>query len=357
MDAEKRVGMGLPPWNRTEAAVEKISKLQLQVCFQSIIEPGSDYMKNAHTVVACIPTCNRPEGLDRCVMELDRSTLDESYKLAIIIVDNSYDANAAALCRKLEKKIQTKLCYVHEIRKGIPFARNAAIKEALKLHCTFIAFIDDDEYPHKDWLNTLLNFSLKNNAKIVSGPVIPIYENGFDTALSESGVYSRPRYATGTKIRHFATNNLLLNHTLFSEYNLRFNEDMSLCGGTDTDFSIQTALRGIDCVWCDEATVYESVPITRGSFKWLFLRGFRGGANYSRFRKKYRLCRNPIITSLLTGFVRIIIGLFHTLISFGISKGHLIRGIKNISTGTGLILGIFNIAYNEYASTHRNQCY
>ncbi len=44
------------------------------------------------------------------------------------------------------------LTYVHEVRAGIPLARNAVLHAARNLNPDWIAFVDDDEVIDREWL-------------------------------------------------------------------------------------------------------------------------------------------------------------------------------------------------------------
>lgn len=100
-------------------------------------------------VALCAATYRRPRGLARllkamAVLELPASV---PFALAVIIVDNSPEAEAREQVTKAAQDFNWPLLYVSEPRRGITFARNAALEKATALDCDFVAFIDDDEVP------------------------------------------------------------------------------------------------------------------------------------------------------------------------------------------------------------------
>ena len=63
--------------------------------------------------------------------------------------------------------------YVHEPRPGISHARNRGVAEAKG---DFVAFIDDDELPAPNWLESLLLTQRTYRADVVLGPVRPVFD-------------------------------------------------------------------------------------------------------------------------------------------------------------------------------------
>lgn len=306
-------------------------------------------------VSICIPTCNRNLGLKQCILRMNEQNIyDSVYNVTIVVVDNSLNGSAEKICKEMQPHIKYDIHYYNEKRKGIPIVRNTAIAIALELESDFLVFIDDDEYPHQDWLENILTFAITNKSKIVAGPVDPVFENGCKTAYSESKIFCRKKYPSGTKMKMFATNNLLLSTEVFKNDNLWFDEIMQLRGGSDTDFSIRATKKGLVCLYCNEALVYETIPLSRCTHKWYFLRNLRGGANYSRFRVKYKMCSLPHCYSIVIGIARVLIGVILGIFSIGIWRAAILNSIKNCGLGLGLILGVFNYEYNEYAKAHKS---
>ena len=84
--------------------------------------------------------------------------------------------------------------YGVEPEKNLALARNRAVESA---EGTFVAFIDDDEFPSADWLVQLYEACHLFKADGVLGPVNPHFEEAPPPWLVQSGVVQRPRHPTG----------------------------------------------------------------------------------------------------------------------------------------------------------------
>jgi glycosyltransferase involved in cell wall biosynthesis len=111
-----------------------------------------------------IITLNRAEWLSETLSSL----LDQSRRAEeVIVVDNGSTDHTKDIAESFKDKLNIK--YIHEEKRGIPFARNAGIKYASK---EIIAFIDDDCIAHKDWLKYIeLTFLRDPNIGMVGGEV------------------------------------------------------------------------------------------------------------------------------------------------------------------------------------------
>jgi succinoglycan biosynthesis protein ExoM len=83
--------------------------------------------------------------------------------LTVIVVDNEAEPNNRAIVDEFGA------IYVHEPRRGIVNARNAAVEAALRLEADFIAFTDDDCEPSESWLCGMLEAQRLHDADVVRG--------------------------------------------------------------------------------------------------------------------------------------------------------------------------------------------
>jgi hypothetical protein len=132
-------------------------------------------------------------------------------------------------------------------------------------------------------LRTLLDAALVHKADAVFGPVLSVYAEAVPTWLSDDGVVSRQRFDTGTAIawRNARTGNVLMARRLVqavSTFDLRF----AKTGGEDSLFFATAQKLGFKLVWCDEATVNETVPRDRMTQRWVIQRAFFGGRTFTR---------------------------------------------------------------------------
>src|SRR6478752_5398141 len=103
----------------------------------------------------CIATHKRPVGLERLITDLQALTFVRCTEppIEIVVVDNDPAGSARAQCAMLAQSSRWPLLYVSEPRRGISFARNAALRTAQSRQAQYIAFIDDDESPTPVWLD------------------------------------------------------------------------------------------------------------------------------------------------------------------------------------------------------------
>lgn len=103
-------------------------------------------------IVICICTCRRPDGLQNLLLELEK--IDYEGACAVVVIDNDEQIQGVKVCNTLTDYRWPLSCYV-EKNAGIAYARNAAVRAALQLEPQFIAMLDDDEWPSRQWLTEL----------------------------------------------------------------------------------------------------------------------------------------------------------------------------------------------------------
>lgn len=198
----------------------------------------------------------------------------------IIVVDNDGAGQAAKVVEDARKRyVGLDIWFQVEQRKGISFARNAAVSLA---RGNFIAWIDDDETASENWLTALYNGQAASDADGIFGPVIPVFPLGSRSWPRRSGVFERPRHPTGTKIdaREARTGNALVKAHWFRNEASPFDIRLAETGGEDYDFFYRMESNKARFEWCDEAEVFELVPLERQRLSWVLERRLRGAVNY-----------------------------------------------------------------------------
>jgi len=87
----------------------------------------------------------------------------------VLIVDNNSTDNTRTLVSDFATSSRIPVRYVHEPEQGIVFARNRAIAESLASH--YLAFIDADELPEKNWLQAAVKNLVDDSVDCVGGRV------------------------------------------------------------------------------------------------------------------------------------------------------------------------------------------
>ncbi len=160
-------GAGLVPYRqRTPKAVAQVDPRRLLRAALSLLESLPELKTTAAAseprVSVVVPTRDRPGRLAACLRSL--SELDEK-PLEILVVDN---APSAATRQVVESFSGVR--YVVEPRTGSSAARNTGVHQC---RGELVAFVDDDETVHPDWLSRLRSGFSDPEVALVTGLVLP----------------------------------------------------------------------------------------------------------------------------------------------------------------------------------------
>lgn len=285
----------------------------------------------------CIPTYKREKQLKKLLIALSNQKKNESFEFEVLVVDNDKNRTAKKVIDNLDVDIN--LHYYIEYQKGVSNVRNKCIEESKRKRYNYIAFIDDDELPNKDWLYNLYKTLHKYDADVVFGPVIATYSNEIPNWIIEGGFFERPRYKTGDKIDYSGSGNVLIDLDIIQNLDVKFDTFFNESGGEDTDFFMIFNKNGANMVWCNEAIVSEPVDINRATPEWLYLRSFCAGSNFVLCEMKNNKSISTIITRLIKGILHCAIGIYQLIISRK-SITRRVRAKMKINIGIGQIVGI-----------------
>ena len=237
-------------------------------------------------ISVCICTYKRPELLALSLSKLETQETENLFNYSIFVVDNDSMQSARQTVKSFSERSKITIEYLVETEKNIALARNKAVKNSKG---SFIAFIDDDEFPQKDWLIRLYKAILKFGADGVLGPVKPFFTVEAPKWILKGRFCERESFKTGTilhKAKHTRTGNVLFRKEVFEEGCTLFNPIFGKTGGEDVDFFERVMQRGRIFVWCDEGAVFEVVPEERLTRAYFVKRALlRGVANARKTRK------------------------------------------------------------------------
>jgi glycosyltransferase involved in cell wall biosynthesis len=129
-------------------------------------------IKNLPFVSVVIPTYNRRQMLEKCLLTLFKQTYpNKSYE--ILVIDNGFIDGSKELIEELRNISPVSLKYIIQKKKGAANARNMGILEA---RGEIIAFTDDDCIVDKGWLENLVSFFKDSEIIGVQGKVMMIGE-------------------------------------------------------------------------------------------------------------------------------------------------------------------------------------
>ena len=320
------------------------------------------------SVTVCACTYQRPAGLRDLLggLAAQRFAAIARPRLEVVIVDNEGSAEACAICAEVGRATGLPVQYVHEPRRGIPYARNACL-DHVALDTEFFAMIDDDEVPESDWLEQLLLAQVRTAADVVRGAVVPVFPDGAPTWIREGDFFGWPKQRRagantglidGAELASASSNNVLVRCAPVRALGLRFDTTLTFTGGTDALFFRQMKLAGCRIVYAAGARVREAVPPQRATLRYLWRVHYKQGCN--KVPRKLRLERKG------TGaprFVRMAVkrvprecaeiggGAFavaRSVVTGQADMGRLSGGLLRIAKGLGGLAGLIGMRFAHY---------
>lgn len=229
-------------------------------------------------ITVCVCTYKRPDLLLRCLKVLDDLNTDGLFTYSVVVVDNDEMRSAESAVREHATVARVPIKYCVEPRQNIALARNQAIENASG---DFVALIDDDEFPTRNWLTVLFKICQEYGAAGVLGPVVRYFDETPPAWLEKSSLYTRPINPTGSVVRWEGsrTGNALLRKDIFTPGEPPFRPEFR--AGEDQDFFRRMIEAGHKFIWSAEAVVYEVVPPNRWKRRYMIRKALLRGATAS----------------------------------------------------------------------------
>ncbi len=295
-------------------------------------------------VAICVATYKRPELLSNCLNAISQISIPENYTAIIIVVDNDNEKSGEQNFITTVKNIDIESHYYVEPDRGICSARNCLLEKALLHKATYIAFVDDDELTHKQWLVNMIVGLESYASDIVAGPVIPINETVAPESFNKD-----PKRLTGSTPRNIPAGNVLFSERLINEQKLRFDRYFDFIGCEDFDFFDRAIKNNMTSVWIDDAIIFETILPERNTRKYMMYRHFTGGINVVlRYRRHHSLifAWGRYLPKAIGKFI----GAFYSLVKaiFMSHATNFDKFIIKLSNGIGYICGLTNLIVARY---------
>jgi glycosyltransferase involved in cell wall biosynthesis len=308
---------------------------------------------DAVRLAVCVNTYLRPDGLGRFLQALAGAAFANPVpRVDVVVVDNDAEGSARAVCEHARDWLPFDLHYVVEKRRGIPQARNTALSVAMPL-ADFVVITDDDVEPTPGWLAELLRVQKLYRADVVSGPNPPRFIEQPPTWVVEGRFFESPRRVTGIPIDKAATNNVLVRCDTLERMDRLFDESLGLQGCDDTEFFRRVAREGHRMVWADNAIVYECVPATRMTLRWLLQRAYRlaNGRGSPELRRLEGVTCSWVFVNGLKCLTR---GAVHLALAIVLRRGVVARvhALVKLVSGVGWLTGLLGLRYREYVRVY-----
>jgi succinoglycan biosynthesis protein ExoM len=225
-------------------------------------------------ISVCLCTFKRPALLKKLLDELGEQDTGGLFTYSIVVVDNDRLQSGESVVAEFAAASNVDVKYDVEPQQNIALARNRSVGYATG---DYVAFIDDDEFPTKQWLLCMFNLLEKDGAAGVLGPVLPFFGDGAPSWVIKGKFYDRPQHPTGLVLNwgQTRTGNVLLQRQLFAGDPQPFRAQC--VEGSDQDFFKRMMQLGRVFTWCNEGVVYEVVPPSRWKRNFLVRRAWYRG--------------------------------------------------------------------------------
>jgi succinoglycan biosynthesis protein ExoM len=299
------------------------------------------------SVAICVTTFRRRELLRQLLVGISHLRFERMRRpdILIVVVDNDVTRDAADVCDSVALPWPAK--YVVEPRRGIAQARNRAIREAEDPD--FLAFLDDDEVPTPPWLDELLWTQACLDGDVVCGPVLPRFSSSAPEWVKTGKFFSKQVFTTGQSLESCSTANVLICRKVITSVRA-FDERFGLTGGEDTHFFLRVRKAGFNIICSGGAVVYESVPTSRASLRWILRRAYQSGNSWV-------LCESTVdhrissrLSRLAKASARILQGVIAVCVAPVFGKAALAQALSNLFLGAGMIAALAGRNFEAYQS-------
>lgn len=300
----------------------------------------------------CALTLHRPVGLGRLLQSLEQLDVPSGHEMFVVIVDNDPEGSARSMVESAAHSAPWTLLYELEIERGISAARNTAVRRGLEAGAEAIVFIDDDEWVEADWLAELIATQEATGADVVTGPVLPVFDEQPPDWILAGRFFDRPRFPHNSELSYATTSSVLMMQSCFEDRPVPFDPDFGISGGSDTHLFAQLHRAGLNIVWSEKAIVHEAIPASRVDATWLTRREYRRGQTLSRSLRRLDTRRWRHVRRGVRGLLEMLGGLAEAIFGVLAGKHRRVRGAQRISLGAGMISGLFDRRYDEYRTIH-----
>jgi len=209
-------------------------------------------------------------------MSFVKAIIPFNFNIEFLIIDNTINQNAKNIVYKIKKKINRKIYYINEKKRGIVYARNKCLEEVKKINCDYFLFLDDDCEIDSRWFVNFKKIINKHNVKIITGPQIHKKNGRINKNLEI--IFEKKINDNNKFVNWAATNNVILSKKVLLSSNLKFDIRLNKFGmGEDQLFFLQLNKKGHKILWNKEIKVYEKKHSHRSTMKWVTNRSFRLG--------------------------------------------------------------------------------
>jgi succinoglycan biosynthesis protein ExoM len=247
-------------------------------------------------ICICVCTFKRPQLLRGTLEKLRRLATEAFFDYSIVVADNDRAESARATVAEVSRNSKIEIVYCVEPEQNISLARNKALQFAKG---DFVAWIDDDECPDKNWLLSLFKALQSSGADGVLGPVKPVFEQTPPAWIVKGRFFEKGRHADGDKLPWHLTStaNALVRRNILNGLVEPFRRQFG-SGCEDVDFFKRQIERGRVFIWCTDAAVSEVIQPARWTQRYLFRRAWLRGQNNRHFANAHGIAKSLVAVPL-----------------------------------------------------------
>jgi glycosyltransferase involved in cell wall biosynthesis len=220
---------------------------------------------NAVDISVAVPTYNRKEMLKKALACLTTQNTGGLFTYEVIVIDDVSDDGTKEVVLELAEKAPVTLRYVLGRGMGYTHALNTAVSEAKG---EWLAFFDDDQLTHPNWLKAFYTAAKEQKAAMVGGPIAlevpdhirktmgPVY---LDICGETHDITYPERYVDRNPLP--PGGNRMIKYSIFMILGT-FDESM-LTGGCDRDFLRRAVAAGYTMGWAKDADIKHCIPLQR----------------------------------------------------------------------------------------------
>ncbi|HEY4985606.1 MAG TPA: glycosyltransferase family A protein [Bradyrhizobium sp.] len=296
-------------------------------------------------VTIAIPTFHRPKSLKWLLQAI--AGLETDANVSVLVADNDADGREGlAICEAMKGTYRFPLTAIVVPERGIAQVRNALVDHA---RGDFIAMLDDDEWPERDWLTAFLRTQAETGADVLQGSIL--FGMTDKWAASFDGLTDIRRATGPIDMLQGAGNLLITRRALDQIAKPWFDPAFALTGGEDHDFFVRLKRTGVRFAWCDEAIARGEVAVTRTSLRWALTRAYGVGNSDMRVFLKY----GPTLSERVREVARTAGAL---VLSPGLAAIHVFDvarradDLRRLARAAGKTAALLGFHYNAYSVTH-----
>lgn len=226
-----------------------------------------------------VATYNRSAALVELLESVARQSLTGSAWECVVVNNRSTDNTEEAFKSFTERYPQLHFRLLYEEKQGLSHARNCGIRAA---EGAIIAFVDDDERIHRDFLHSYVElFAMHPDCAAAGGPVVATYEEQprpcWMSRFTEEPIANPMDW--GDRVRPFprgripAGGNMAFRREILARYG-RFNPALGrvgerLIGGEESDLFARLRAGGEQILYTPGAVMWHLIPARKLSFDYL----------------------------------------------------------------------------------------